>query len=57
MLLPGILFILVGVWYLRRERQLDDGTDLGIRPAKANRSVGNTTIGFGAMLVVVGIHW
>jgi hypothetical protein len=52
---PGILFILVGVWYYQRAKKLDDGTELGTRLAKANRSVGNVTIVFGAMLVVVAL--
>jgi hypothetical protein len=53
--LPGIIFILVGLWYHQRARTLADGTELGTRLAKANRSVGNVTIAFGGMLVVVAI--
>jgi len=53
--LPGILFMLTGVWYYRRAKTLDDGSDLGKQLAKANRSVGNVTIGFGIMLVIVAI--
>jgi hypothetical protein len=53
--LPGIIFIVVGVWYHQRAKALDDGTELGTRLAKANRSVGNVTMAFGAMLVVVAI--
>jgi hypothetical protein len=54
-LLPGLIFIVVGLWYLRRARLLNNGTDLGTRLAKANRSLGNTTMLFGAMLVIVAI--
>jgi uncharacterized membrane protein YjjB (DUF3815 family) len=54
-MLPGIIFMLVGAWYYNRAKSLDDGTELGTRLAKANRSVGNVTIGFGVMLVIVAI--
>ena len=54
-LLPGILFIAVGGYYLRQPRGPLDGADLNRRLRLARRQTGIVTLGFGILLLAVGI--
>ncbi len=52
---PGLLFIVAGVWMRRRAAALDDGSDLGKRLAAANRTSSTVSIVFGVTVVILAI--
>ena len=54
-LLPGILFIAIGGYYLRRSAGSLEGSTVDRRLKLAQRQVGIMTIGFGILLIAIGI--
>jgi hypothetical protein len=54
-LLPGIVFIAIGCYYLRRSAGAIEGTTFERQMKLAKRQAGILTIGFGVLLVPIGI--
>ncbi|HVA91760.1 MAG TPA: hypothetical protein VNL71_18190 [Chloroflexota bacterium] len=52
---PGLLFIVAGIWMRRRAAVLDSGSDLGKRLAAANRTSSTVSIIFGVTMAILAI--
>ncbi len=55
MLLPGILFVAIGGFYLRQSMGPHEDSTLGRRLEVAQRQTAFVTIAFGVLLVAIGI--